>query len=164
MRAAALLFLTAGAVLGQFKSTVPLVVAPTTVVDGKGRFVDGLTEKDLIVSDNGVPQTIQIDFESHPISLVVVIEASSSSAAILDKLGGSGLLFADCCPRKRARRRWSRSATAFAWCRTSRRIRAACPCGASDAGAGRRLRFDRRTGGSDAFAGSAATRRGGALF
>jgi hypothetical protein len=40
----------------QFKSTVPLVVAPTTVTDSKGHYVDGLSPTDLILYDNNVPR------------------------------------------------------------------------------------------------------------
>lgn len=95
MRFLALLTLALCPLSAQFKSTVPLVIAPTAVTDEKGRFVAGLTEKELAVYDNNVPQTIQVDTTVNPISLVVVIEANSSSAAILDKLRGTGILFAD---------------------------------------------------------------------
>jgi VWFA-related protein len=78
---------------GQFKSTVPLVVAPTTVTDSKGRYVDGLTTEDLTLYDNSVPQTIHMDWMTYPISLVVAVETSSNSGAVIDKLGGSGILF-----------------------------------------------------------------------
>src|SRR5271170_8031913 len=77
----------------QFKSTVPLVVAPTTVTDSKGRFVDGLTSDDLILYDNNVPQKIQMDWTTYPIDLVVVVQTSANSGAVIDKLGGSGILF-----------------------------------------------------------------------
>jgi VWFA-related protein len=77
----------------QFRSTVPLVVAPTTVTDSKGRYVDGLTPEDLILYDNNVPQAIQMDWMTYPISLVVAVQASSNSGAVIDKLGGSGILF-----------------------------------------------------------------------
>ena len=77
----------------QFKTTVPLVVAPTTITDSKGRFVDGLTPEDLILYDNNVPQTIQMDWMMYPISLVVAVQTSSNSGAVIDKLGGSGILF-----------------------------------------------------------------------
>jgi VWFA-related protein len=93
MRAPAFLLLTVLPLAAQFKSTVPLVVAPTTVADQKGRPVDGLTSADLIFYDNNVPQAIQVDFEIHPISLVVLIQASSNAAAILDKIGRIGVLF-----------------------------------------------------------------------
>jgi len=77
----------------QFKSTAPLVVAPTTVTDSKGHYVDGLTPEDLILYDNNVPQTIQMDWTTYPIDLVVAVQTSSNSGAAIDKLGGTGILF-----------------------------------------------------------------------
>ncbi len=77
----------------QFKSTVPLVVAPTTVTDSKGRNVDGLTPADLVLYDNNVPQKIQMDWMAYPIDLVVAVQTSANSGAVIDKLGGSGILF-----------------------------------------------------------------------
>jgi len=77
----------------QFKTTVPLVVAPTTVTDSKGRYVDGLEENDLVLFDNNVRQVIHLDYEIYPISLVVAIENGASAQPVLDKLGGSGILF-----------------------------------------------------------------------
>ena len=76
----------------QFRSTVQLVVAPTTVTDSKGRYVDGLTAEDLILYDNNVPQPIQMDWMTFPIDLVVVVQTSANSGAVIDKLGGSGIL------------------------------------------------------------------------
>jgi VWFA-related protein len=93
MRITVAALLTACAAWGQFKSTVPLVVAPTTVKDAKGRFIDGLDTTDLILYDNNVPQTAQLDFEVYPISLVVAVQTSANSEAVLDKLGRSGVLF-----------------------------------------------------------------------
>ncbi len=95
MRLIAAFLLTAGFLYPQFQSTVPLVVAPTTVTDRRGHLVDGLGANDLILFDNSVPQAIQVHESFDPISLVVLIEANSSSEAILDKLGGSGVLFSD---------------------------------------------------------------------
>ena len=89
--AATVLFTCAG--WAQFRSTVPLVVAPTTVTDSKGRYVDGLTPADLILYDNNVPQAIRMDWMTYPIDLVVAVETNSNSGAVLDKLGGSGILF-----------------------------------------------------------------------
>jgi len=77
----------------QFKTTAPLVIAPTTVTDAKGRYVDGLTPEDLTLFDNNVPQTIHLDWMTYPISLVVAVQTSSNSGAVIDKLGGSGILF-----------------------------------------------------------------------
>lgn len=93
MRLAAAILLFASAGWAQFKSTTQLVVAPTTVTDAKGRFVDGLTTDDLILSDNSVPQAIQMDWMSYPIDLVVAIQTSANSAPVIDKLGGTGVLF-----------------------------------------------------------------------
>lgn len=95
MRAAAAVLLCGFAASAQFRSTVPLVVAPTTITDPQGKYVDGLRPSDLILYDNNVPQPIQMDWMLYPISLVVVVQASSNSRAVLDKLGGSGVLFTD---------------------------------------------------------------------
>ena len=65
----------------QFKSTVPLVAAPTTIVDAKGHYVDGLTIDDLILYDNNVPQKIQMDEMLFPISLV---GATTSGTVLLN--------------------------------------------------------------------------------
>jgi hypothetical protein len=42
MRALALFPLTAAIARAQFKSTAALVIAPTTVTDSKGRYIDAL--------------------------------------------------------------------------------------------------------------------------
>src|ERR1700686_2586965 len=93
MRVAAAMAVLTCSGWAQFKSTVPLVVAPTTVTDSKGRYVDGLTPEDLILYDNNVPQTIHMDWMTFPISLVVAVQTSTNSGAVIDKLGGSGILF-----------------------------------------------------------------------
>ncbi len=93
MRPAWALILLASTVSAQFKSTVPLVVAPTTVTDSKGHYVDGLSTSDLVLYDNNVPQKIQMDWTTYPIDLVVAVQTSANSGAIIDKLGGSGILF-----------------------------------------------------------------------
>ena len=95
MRFAAAILLTACAASAQFKSTSTLVLAPTTVVDSKGRYVDGLEAKDMALYDNNVAQPIQVDEAIYPISLVVAVETSENSQAVIDKLGGSGILFAE---------------------------------------------------------------------
>ena len=93
MRLAAALVVLACSGWAQFKSTTTLVVAPTTVTDSKGRYVDGLTTEDLTLFDNNVPQATQMDWMMYPISLVVVVQTASNSGAVIDKLGGSGILF-----------------------------------------------------------------------
>jgi VWFA-related protein len=93
MRCAAMIVLLTCTCQAQFKSTVPLVVAPTTVTDSKGRYVDGLALEDLLLYDNRVAQPIHMDWMAYPIDLVVAVQTSSNSGAVLDKLGGSGILF-----------------------------------------------------------------------
>ncbi len=93
MRAAVLCLLSACVAYPQFRGTGQLVVAPTTIKDGKGRIVDSLDPSDLILYDNNVPRPIQADFAAYPISLAVVVETSQASKAVLDKLGSSGILF-----------------------------------------------------------------------
>jgi len=93
MRIVAALIVLTTAGWAQFKSTVPLVVAPTTVTDSKGRYVDGLTLEDLFLYDNNVRQAIQLDWMTYPIDLVVAVQTSSNSGAVIDKLGGTGILF-----------------------------------------------------------------------
>ena len=92
MRMIVLILATSFIAHGQFKSTVQLVVAPVTVTDSKGRGVDGLNASDLILFDNNVPQATQMDIMNERISLVVTVQSSSNSVAILDKLGRSGIL------------------------------------------------------------------------
>ena len=105
MRVAAALLVLAVSGWAQFKSTVPLVVAPTTVTDSKGHYVDGLTPEDLILFDNNVPQPTQMDWMTYPIDLVVAVETSSNSGAVIDKLGGTGILFTQLLARTQEKRR-----------------------------------------------------------
>ena len=55
--------------------------------------MDGLTPADLVLYDNNVPQAIHMDWMMYPIDLVVAVQTSSNSGAVIDKLGGSGILF-----------------------------------------------------------------------
>jgi len=95
MRVAAAVLVLVCAGRAQFRTTAPLVVAPTTVTDSKGRYIDGLTPEDLILYDNNVPRPIHMDWMMYPISLVVAVQTSSNSGAVIDKLGGSGILFTE---------------------------------------------------------------------
>ena len=95
MRPAFAVLLLACAADAQFRTTVPLVVVPAAVVDPHGRYVDGIPQDDLILYDNSVPQPVQMDWMLYPISLVVAVQTSANSGAVIDKLGGSGILFAE---------------------------------------------------------------------
>jgi VWFA-related protein len=93
MRVLLFCLLSAGAAWPQFRGTSQLVVAPTTITDSKGHMVDGLDPADLLLYDNNVLRPIQADLAAFPISLVVAVESSDNSKAVLDKLGSSGILF-----------------------------------------------------------------------
>src|SRR5690348_13464250 len=95
MRVLILALAAALVVWAQFRSTATLVIAPTTIQDAHGNYVDTVEPKDLVLYDNGVRTAIQVDESFSPISLVVAIQTSANSAAILDKLGTSGILFTD---------------------------------------------------------------------
>ena len=72
------------------RTTVRLVVAPTTVTDRKGRYIDGLTSGDFRVLDRGRPQSILSDISYQPISLVIALAANEAASAVLDKVGKTG--------------------------------------------------------------------------
>lgn len=76
------------------RANVPLVLAPVTVTDKKGNFIDGLKVEDFRLTDNGVPQQVRVDTSDTvlaPISLIVLIQASGISAPVLartEQVGG----------------------------------------------------------------------------
>ena len=68
------------------RTTVPLVVAPTTVTDAAGKHIDGLTAEDFLLFDNGKQREIQVDVSYLPISLVIAIQTSGISGPALEKI------------------------------------------------------------------------------
>jgi VWFA-related protein len=68
------------------KTTVPLVVAPTTITGRDGHYVRGLTAADLMLLDNNVPRQIHVDELTLPVSVVLVVETSEECWAALDKI------------------------------------------------------------------------------
>ncbi len=93
MRALAILLCLAPPAGAQFRATTTLVLAPTTVTDPAGKYIDGLQPADLILYDNNVPLPIQVEEAFNPLSLIVAIQASANASANLDKLGDAGILF-----------------------------------------------------------------------
>ena len=75
------------------RSTSKLVVAPVSITDKQGKPVRGLTSSDLVVLDNNVPAKIQIEEVIAPISLAIVVEASTISQPALDKLRKEASMF-----------------------------------------------------------------------
>ncbi len=65
---------------------VRLVIAPTSVTDQHGTFINGLTPTDFTLFDNDIPQKIRQDNDFLPISLVVVIQTNHTVEAELPKI------------------------------------------------------------------------------
>src|SRR4051812_4730032 len=66
--------------------TFRFVLAPVTVTDKNGTFVPGLTPYDFKLYDNGKLQKITEDMTSHPISMVVAIQANADVEKILPSI------------------------------------------------------------------------------
>jgi VWFA-related protein len=60
---------------------VRLVVAPTSVTDHAGNFINGLTAADFTLYDNDVPQQVHEDGDFLPISLALAIQANLKGPA-----------------------------------------------------------------------------------
>jgi VWFA-related protein len=72
-----------------------LVLVPAVVTDLKGRSIDGLAAPDFLLFDNGQPQipTVDtIDTGVAPIALVIAVQSSGISAAVLEKVRKIGTM------------------------------------------------------------------------
>ena|SRR5579872_4506964 len=79
----------------QFGVQSRLVLVPVTVTDAKGRTIDGLEPKDFVLLDKGRPQKVTVDTIATgvaPIALVVAIQASGISKAVLEKVHKIGAM------------------------------------------------------------------------
>jgi VWFA-related protein len=65
------------------RATVNVVSAPVVVTDDEGAYVTNLKPSDFRLYDNAKPQDISVDVSYVPISLVVAVQASSDTEAIL---------------------------------------------------------------------------------
>ena len=74
---------------------VNVVIAPTTVRDRSGQFVDGLQLQDFQLFDNNRPQTIRADVRDEPLSLVVAVQKSYNLNDILPKIQKIGPMLND---------------------------------------------------------------------
>jgi VWFA-related protein len=77
------LHLTADQASDVIRVTTRTVVAPTSVKDRDGNFINGLDVKDFILRDNGKVQDIKIDQAYVPVSVVFVIQRSASTEQVL---------------------------------------------------------------------------------
>lgn len=79
----------------QFGVQSRLVLVPVTVTDAKGQTVDGLEPNDFTVLDNGRAQPVEVDTIGTgvaPIALIVAIQASGISRAVLEKVHKIGAM------------------------------------------------------------------------
>jgi VWFA-related protein len=71
------------------RTEVPLVMAPVTVTDAKGHYIDGLSAADFLLTDNQNPRPFQLDTSDAtliPISIVVVVQINNYAGAVVAKL------------------------------------------------------------------------------
>jgi len=80
---------------------VRLVIAPTSVTDQHGKFINGLTLPDFTLFDNDVPQQIHEDSDFLPISLAVAIETNLTVEGILPRIRELGPLLGTLVRRRR---------------------------------------------------------------
>jgi len=73
-------------------ATVTNVLAPVTVLDRRGSYVNGLQPEDFRLLDNGKEQSIKVDVAFQPISLVVAIQANDHVEGVLPKINKIGSL------------------------------------------------------------------------
>jgi VWFA-related protein len=71
-----------------------LVLVPTLVTDAGGHVVYGLTQKDFVITDDGVDQTVHLDdsAESEPASVVVAIQTGRRAWREYSRMRGVGAM------------------------------------------------------------------------
>ncbi len=71
---------------GTFRTSTTIVIAPTTVRDRIGEFVNGLQLQDFELYDNNKLQKVNADVRDEPLSLVVAVQRSSNLTDFLPKI------------------------------------------------------------------------------
>jgi hypothetical protein len=61
---------------------VRLIVAPTSVTDHSGNFINGLTASDFQLYDNDIPQQVHEDGDFLPISLAIAVQTNLKKQAV----------------------------------------------------------------------------------
>jgi VWFA-related protein len=79
----------------KFTSGTSVVIAPTTVLDKHGDYVNGLQPQDFQLYDNNKLQHITADVHDEPLSLVVAVQKSSNLNEILPKIQRIGSMLKD---------------------------------------------------------------------
>jgi VWFA-related protein len=81
-------------IIPPFVVTTERVVAPVTIFDRAGNYVNGIQPRQFHLYDNGKEQNIDVDVAYQPISLVIAIEASSHVEGILPQVQKIGNMIA----------------------------------------------------------------------
>src|SRR5260370_18619079 len=87
--------LTLAAQNPQFDVQSRLGLVPVNGTDAKERTVDGLEPKDFVMLDKGRPQSVTVDTMATgvaPIALVVAVQTSGISKAVLEKVHKIGAM------------------------------------------------------------------------
>jgi VWFA-related protein len=74
------------------KTVTTIVIAPTTVRDRNGDFVNGLQLQDFELYDNNKLQKVSADVRDEPLSLVVAVQRSSNLTDFLPKIQNIGTM------------------------------------------------------------------------
>jgi VWFA-related protein len=74
------------------RATVNVVIAPTTVRNRTGDFVNGLQLQDFELYDNNKLQKVNADVRDEPLSLVVAVQRSSNLTDFLPKIQSIGTM------------------------------------------------------------------------
>jgi VWFA-related protein len=80
------------------RTTVPLVIVPVSVADGKGNPVDGLNEEDFAVLDDGKECKVRVEASDAiiaPLSVVIAIQTSDISQPALLKIRQVGSIIGE---------------------------------------------------------------------
>jgi VWFA-related protein len=77
------------------RTTVNVVLVPTTVTDSKGAVINGLRPQDFELYDNEKRQEINRDVAFLPLSMVICIQRSANIEAILPKINKMGNVIHD---------------------------------------------------------------------
>jgi VWFA-related protein len=90
--------LVAFTALGQnttIRTTVPLVTLSTSVTDGHGQAIEGLTAADFVLLDGSTPKPVSVDLVESglpPIALVILVETRDLSLTALAKIRKVGAI------------------------------------------------------------------------
>jgi VWFA-related protein len=79
----------------KFTSGTSIVIAPTTVLDKHGDYINGLQLQDFQLYDNNKLQKIVADVHDQPLSLVIAVQKSANLNEILPKIQRIGSMLKD---------------------------------------------------------------------